>query len=52
MRSKDTNEESLTHSKSDNREITSDDKPGEVIAELSQLLLYRYSISERQQFPL
>ena len=45
MRSKDTNEESLTHSKSDNREITSDDKPGEVIAELSQLLLYRYSIN-------
>ena len=45
MRSKDTNDESLTHSKSDNRGITNDDKPDEVIAELSQSLLYRYSIN-------
>ena len=42
MSSKDTDEKSVIHSKSDNMKIMTNDKAGEVIEKLFQSLLSRY----------
>ena len=46
--SKETNEESVMHSKSDNIEIMIYDKADEAIQELFELLLFRYQTGQEE----